>query len=107
MHNKVLYFNNILDAIQKIEMYVKNVTMEEFERNSLVHDACLMQFQHIGEIANKLKSKFPEDNSLPYREIIGFRNFIAHEYLGIEIIDVWDTIQYDLPKLKKQIEEIK
>lgn len=65
-----------------------------------------MQFQHLGETANKLKTISHEDNSLPYREIVGFRNFIAHDYIGIELAEVWDTIEQDLPELKQKLTQL-
>ncbi|MDQ1343549.1 MAG: hypothetical protein QG650_268 [Patescibacteria group bacterium] len=80
--------------------------LRQFEKDSLVQDACLMQFQHLGETANKLKSNFPTENSLPYREMVGFRNFIAHDYVGIELSDVYETIIRDLPPLKTKLEEL-
>lgn len=46
------------------------MALERFERESLAHDACLMQFQHLGETAGKLKANFPEDSSLPYKEMV-------------------------------------
>ena len=59
----------MLDAIEKIVSYTDESDLRAFEQNSMMHDACLMQFQHIGEIANKTQEKFPEIE-LPYRDII-------------------------------------
>ena len=36
-------------------------------------------------------------------KIIAMRNIIIHEYFGIDMNLVWDTIKEDLPVLKKQI----
>lgn len=101
--DKGIYIWWMLESIVAIEEYTRGVTPEFFERNSLIHDACLMQFQHLGETANKMKTYFPDDESLPYRQMIGFRNFIAHDYIGIELMDVWDTIIKDLPELKNTL----
>jgi uncharacterized protein with HEPN domain len=106
MQEKKIYLEQILESIEKIESYVQDKTIQEFETNSMMHDACLMQFQHIGEIANKIRTKWKIAEDLPYSEMIGFRNYIAHEYLGIDIIDVWDTIQIDLPELRKNIKKL-
>ncbi len=38
--------------------------------------------------------------------MIGFRNFIAHDYIGIDIEEVWETIEKDLPALKVTLEQI-
>jgi uncharacterized protein with HEPN domain len=100
---KEIYLSRMLESIHQIETYVEGLSAEDFDQNRLVSDACLMQFQHLGETAGKYKIAFPEDTSLPFREIVEFRNFIAHEYLGIELIDVWDTIENDLPELRKKL----
>ena len=33
----------------------------------------------------------------------GFRNFIAHNYFGVDAEEVWQIIQNKLPKLKAQL----
>jgi uncharacterized protein with HEPN domain len=65
-----------------------------------------MQFQHIGETANKLRKDYGNIESLPMAEMIGFRNYIAHEYIGIDILDVWDSVTKDIPLLKAEIEKL-
>lgn len=65
------------------------------------------QLQLIGEssnnISDKIKQEFPE---VKWREIIGLRNFVVHEYFGVDLNEIWNTISKDLPLLKKQIQEI-
>jgi uncharacterized protein with HEPN domain len=75
--------------------------MGEFEKNQLIQDAVLMQFQHLGESATKLKQHFPEEDRLPFLEIISFRNLIAHDYLGIESAKVYEIAVEELPKLEQ------
>jgi uncharacterized protein with HEPN domain len=96
----------MMESICKIQEYTNSMDFETFDRDNKTIDACLMQFQHLWETANKLKTNFPEENSLPYSEIIGLRNFIAHEYLGIDIGIVWDTISEHLPTLELQIKHL-
>lgn len=54
-------------------------------------------------ISEDIKQKYPE---VPWREIVGFRNILIHDYLKISLIRVWDVIEKDLSILKKQIELI-
>lgn len=96
----------MIEAIDKIFEYTKGMNFEKFNQDDKIIDACLMQFQHLGETANKLKTHFPEENSIPYAEVVGFRNFIAHEYLGIDIDIVWNTVSKHLPLLKRKIETV-
>lgn len=101
--SKAVYFEIMVEAIDSILAYSKDMDLEEFTSDRKTFDACLMQFQHLGETANKVRTHFPHERTIPFEDVIGFRNFIAHEYLGIDIGIVFDTIQEDLPKLRKSL----
>jgi uncharacterized protein with HEPN domain len=34
------------------------------------------------------------------------RNFVTHQYFGIELSEIWSTVINDIPLLKNQIEKI-
>lgn len=95
----------MLESIARIKQYAGWMDFYAFESDDKTLDACLMQFQHLWETANKLKTAFPDENHISYVQVVGFRNFIAHEYLGIDIGIVFDTIQNDLPGLEKLIQK--
>jgi len=98
--------NHILDAIAEIQSYVKDLSFEEFESNSMVFNACLNQLTTIGEAANHLSDELKVTViSVEWREIIDLRNVLIHEYFGIDLKIVWDIVKTDLPILKKHIEE--
>ncbi len=68
-----VFLEHILEAINNIENYVKNITsQEEFASNNIVRDAVLRNFQVIGEAANNLDEDFLKNSSeffytfLPY-----------------------------------------
>jgi uncharacterized protein with HEPN domain len=96
----------MLDASEQIIEYTTWFDEQTFEWDRRTRDACLMQFQHIGETANKLRKDFGDIESLPMWDIIGFRNYIAHEYIGIDILDVWDSATRDIPLLKVELEKL-
>jgi uncharacterized protein with HEPN domain len=103
---KYIYFQIMLESLEKLTEYIGEMTFDEFDHDNKTFDACLMQFQHLGKTANKLKTNFPDDTSLPYTKIIGMRNFIAHEYLGIDIGIIWDTLTTDVPALHIEMEKL-
>lgn len=78
---KRVYLDRMLEAIGQIEKYTLNTDYQKFKSNTMISDACLMQFQFLGETASKLRENFPGENGLPLRDMVDFRNFIAHEYL--------------------------
>lgn len=91
----------------RILNYSKDLTVEEFTRNEMVYDACVLNFINIGEvckeISTELKSKYPE---IPFRQIIGLRNIAAHNYEGIEAFRLYQIVTEIVPPFKNQISEI-
>ncbi|MFO7811443.1 MAG: HepT-like ribonuclease domain-containing protein [Pelovirga sp.] len=45
--------------------------------------------------------------TIEWRSIKDFRNFIVHEYFGIDSRIVWDAVQLELPLLKKGIASLR
>jgi len=67
--------------------------------------ACVKQIEIIGEAANFIS---PETkvlfSDLEWKQIIGMRHILVHEYFGMDFELVWQVIIKDLPELKQKIE---
>ncbi len=50
--------------------------------------------------------KRDEHPELPWIQMRAIRNKIVHDYRGIEIEIIWDTVINNLPGLKTQIERL-
>lgn len=98
---------HILDAIVEIETYIKDIGKEEFFNNSMMRFASIKQIEIIGEAANQVseptKDKFSE---IEWKQIIGLRNILVHEYFGVDNSLIWQIVITDIPILKKRILEI-
>jgi len=102
-----VYVKHILDAIEAIEEYVNGLTYLKFTDDSKTVDAVIRQIEIIGEASNKISRKLrSEYKEIPWQLIIGMRNKLVHEYFGVNVDAVWDTVKHDLPDLKKKINEI-
>lgn len=102
-----IHLERILESIDRAEVHILGFEFDSFEREKKTYDAVLMQLINIGEMVNRLSEDFLEKhNELPWHQIIGMRNQIAHGYFDIDPKEVWDTAKKDLPVLKKQIEKI-
>jgi uncharacterized protein with HEPN domain len=103
----LLYFLHIRDAIRKILEYTSNVDEQNFLKNSILQDALVRQIEIIGEASNKIsaksRNKYP---NVPWKQMIGMRNRIIHEYFGVRLDIVWDTVRNNIPGLKDDINKI-
>lgn len=102
-----VYLLDILDAIDKIEKFVKDTDLKKFEQEPMKQDAVIRRFEIIGEASSRLtknfQNKYPK---FPFRESKSMRNILIHDYSEVDLKDVWETIEKDLPALKKQLQEI-
>jgi uncharacterized protein with HEPN domain len=50
-----------------------------------------------------LKAKHP---AIPWKDIAGFRNVLAHDYLGVNLLRVWEIIENNLPALRLKVDSL-
>jgi uncharacterized protein with HEPN domain len=94
---------DILEAIKRIERYAKR-GQRVFEEDELVHTWMIHHIQIIGEAASKLNPMFRKTHQqVPWPQIIKMRHVLVHDYLGIDLAEVWAVVDRDLPTLKKQV----
>ncbi|SFF04912.1 HepT-like ribonuclease domain-containing protein [Thermoflexibacter ruber] len=76
---------HIADAIIEIRNYTQGVSSKDFVSNSMMKNACIRQLEVIGEassrISDELKNEYIE---VAWRQIIGLRNLLIHEYFGVD-----------------------
>lgn len=103
MKDDQVYIKNILDSVDKIEEFTKKANKEDFLNNQMMQSATILQLALIGEEANKISDDIKSKIDLSWKEIVGFRNMVIHEYINLELDVVWDTIQQDIPELKEKL----
>lgn len=102
-----VYFLDILEAIEEIEEFTKNLTFNEFSKNKMAIRAVTMDFAIIGEAAKQIpeeiQSKYPQ---IPWKQMAGIRDKIIHGYAYIRLAVLWNSVGSDLPVLKPLIKEL-
>lgn len=103
----IAYLEHINAAISKIGKYKKGKTRGKFMNSSLVQDGIIRQIEIIGEAVKKLsaktKGRYP---NIPWKDIAGMRDKLIHEYFGVDLAAVWDTVEKDIPSFKEEIKKI-
>lgn len=98
---------DILDAINRIEFYLRGSDEKKFTNDLMRQDAIVRQIEIIGEASRNISRNFQEQHSeLPWSQMIGMRNKIAHDYGEIDIAEIWKTAKRDIPELKKAVSKI-
>jgi len=101
------YLKHILDAINDIEESIGNKTKEEFIKDKDTKDATVRRLEIIGEatknISSALKRKYP---NVEWKKIGGARDVMIHAYFSVDLNIVWSIAKNDIPKLKKQVQDI-
>jgi uncharacterized protein with HEPN domain len=108
--NDLLYLINILEYIGKIWKYTEgaNEPEELFALNEQMNlNASLTLIANIGENISKVTEKLKQHYSnIEWQKIKNFRNRIVHDYVGIDLAIVYETITNDFKVLKIEIEKI-
>jgi uncharacterized protein with HEPN domain len=94
-------------AAQEILDFMQGVSQAEFERNNQLRYAVERQLMVIGEAARHVSDEFQEQHpDIPWLQIIGQRNVLAHDYGEILIERVWLTATKSLPELITLLDQI-
>lgn len=100
-----VYLEDILESIRYIQADTAHMSEADFFENRTVQDAAFRRLTVIGEAAKRVPDAAKEKYSkIPWKEIAGMRDVLIHEYAGVNLIRVWNTIKRDLPKLKPNIQ---
>lgn len=93
---------HIQDAIEDILHYAQTQ-----RPNKMAEDAITRQLQVIGEASRKISPEFQEQHPvIPWKEIIGLRLIVVHEYMKVDSEIIWRTVDEDIPTLKKNVDII-
>lgn len=92
---------DMIKAIDETAIIVKHLKIEDFKKDRTSVLASIACIQILGEasknVPNEVKNKYPE---IPWNEIRGMRNRIAHEYFEVDEDIVWVTCTSDFLKLR-------
>lgn len=108
MKDRRIYIQAAYDCIQSISEYINGYQIDQFLEDKKTQDAVIRNLEVLGQAIKDigiedLKQDYPQ---IPWSQIAGMRNIIAHEYLGIDKVIIWETITKHLEPIETVIKKI-
>lgn len=105
--DETLYLEDMLEFCARALRYAAPLTEATLTADPMRYDAILRNLELIGEAATHvsagIRSLAPD---IPWREMVGTRNRVAHAYLGIVPETVWSVLTDDLPQLQRGLQAL-
>jgi uncharacterized protein with HEPN domain len=94
------YLWDMLDAAKAISAFVAGRTFHEFQKDRMLRNAVERNMEIIGEAANRISEYFQKTHTeIPWRNIIGQRNILIHEYGEVKSERIWVVATERIPEL--------
>ena len=97
---------HMIEACKKI-IRLADVSRTDYEASEEKQLALERLFEIVGEAASKISDEFKQAHpDLPWRQATAMRNFVVHDYAGVDIDVIWDSSQTDVPQLLAALQEL-
>lgn len=102
------YLQDILDYARKAQRFAAGLPSQDaLARDEMRFMAIVRALEIIGEAVKRLpaplRRKYPQ---VPWKDIAGMRDILAHGYYDIDTEIVWKTLQQDITPLIEAVEQI-
>jgi uncharacterized protein with HEPN domain len=108
MKDKAVYIAAAIESIDLIKSYISGYEAEDFLHDRKTQDAVIRNLEIIGQALKDfgIENLRQQNPDIPWIQIAGMRNVLAHEYLGVDMALIWETLIVHLDSLKQGLEEI-
>jgi len=105
--NSVTFLQDIIEAIEDIECFTKQVDFEEFSKNKEKIYAVQKAIELMGEAVKNIPDSIRDKYSyIPWRNIAGMRDKLSHQYWKVDLEVIWKVVEDNLPELKVMIIQV-
>jgi uncharacterized protein with HEPN domain len=102
-----IWLRDILDAAILAEDFAAGLDEQRFWQSALHQAAIVRQLEIIGEAARRVSpTRRDQLSDIPWTAIVGMRHRIVHDYRNVDLDQVWQTVQQDIPPLIAALEPI-
>lgn len=102
-----LYLKDILDSIDKIESFTKDMSFEGFVEDEKTSSAVIKKLEVMGEASKQIPDIIKTNYAnIPWKDMAAMRDKTTHFYFGVDYEIIWKVVVKELPKIKPEISSI-
>jgi len=102
-----VYVEHIFERAEKILRFTEGMTEKNFMDDDKTQSAVIREFEVIGEASKRITENFRSaHNTIPWKLMAQMRDVLIHNYEGVDLLNVWDTIKNDIPPLITALKKI-
>jgi len=95
-----LHLSRVKSELKFIKQHIADVDKNDFLTNDVLQHALSMALITIGECANHLSDEFKNQHpNIEWVQIVAVRNIAAHGYWQLNMAQIWQAVEEDIPKL--------
>jgi uncharacterized protein with HEPN domain len=102
-----VFIAQMVEAAEAALEFTEGQTAESLAGDRLVAFAVVRAIQLVGQAARRVSEQLQATHpEIPWREMIGMRNIVVHDYADVDLSLVWKTVREDLPGLIERLQAI-
>jgi uncharacterized protein with HEPN domain len=106
-HDDVTSLRHMLEFARKSVKFTDGKSRIDLARDETLALATTYVIEYLGEASRRISEEFRERHpEIPWGEIIGTRNRLAHAYEDISLDIIWAIVKKDIPTLIIKLEKI-
>ncbi|MDD6481292.1 MAG: DUF86 domain-containing protein [Lachnospiraceae bacterium] len=106
--NDTYYIQKLKTDLEFVVKHMRNVDIEELNRNEVLLDSMLFRMIQISENAKRLSEDYKlKNDNIPWKALAGLRNRIVHDYGNVDLNIVYETLKNDIPDLLELLDDKK
>lgn len=103
----VSYLWDMREAAQLALEFTRGESLASFSQDKKLRSAVERQLEIIGEAARRVSIDFQDSHpEIPWRNVIGLRNILIHEYGEVKVDRVWFIVTNNLGDLISHLNEL-